>query len=67
MTLDVSNNGLPIGAFWNLQTLPKLRTLQADGNAVEGTLKTEVLICLQRLEMINGEEVTSLLPSPCLI
>ena len=56
--LDVSNNGLPVAAFWNLQTLPKLRKLQAGGNAVEGTLKTEVVICLQRLEMIDGEEVT---------
>lgn len=56
--LDVSENGLPAEAFWNLQALPKLRHLKAEGNPVEGNFKIEVLTSLARLDTVNDEEVT---------
>jgi len=69
--LDVSGNEIPITEFWELQQLPKLRSLKAEGNAeaakndllqnikeidTDGN-KTYELVGLERLESFNGEPV----------
>merc|ERR1711966_232306 len=58
-TWDCSSNEVPLQAFWDLQACPKLRSLAAEGNpGAEGDFMVEVLQLVERLEVVNGEEVT---------
>jgi Leucine-rich repeat (LRR) protein len=53
--VNISNCGVAASELYNLQELPKLRELMAEGTPAE---KIETLMTIERLTSFNGEEIT---------